>query len=109
MSGGFQGQAPSKNVDEHGLTDADRIAIHEAAAANGMEHVEVFGSVARGEARPDSDLDLLVDLGPGRNLLDFVGFKQAVEDALGKRVDLVSRRSIHPLLRDRILAEAVPV
>lgn len=109
MSAGFQGRRPSRNVDKNGLTTTDRTAIHAAAEANGILHVEVFGSMARGDARADSDLDLLVDLAHGRNLFDLIGFKQAVEDALGVRVDVVSRRSIHPLMRDRILAEAVPV
>lgn len=86
-----------------------RQAIKRLAERHGVTHVEVFGSVARGEDNPDSDLDLLVELAPGRNLLDLIGFKQDLEDALGVHVDVLTRGGLHPLLRDRILAEAVPV
>jgi uncharacterized protein len=68
--------------------------------------VAVTGSVARGEARPDSDLDLLVDLETGASLVDHVGICQDLEELLGVRVDLISRRTLQP--RDeRIRVEAV--
>lgn len=68
--------------------------------------IAVFGSVARGGARPDSDLDLLVDFEPGASLVDHVGLCQDLEDLLGVRVDVVSRRALKPR-DDRIRAEAV--
>jgi predicted nucleotidyltransferase len=69
----------------------------------------VFGSQGRGDASPTSDLDLLVALGPGRDLLDLAGFKLDLEEALGCKVDVVTEKSLSPYLRDRILAEARPL
>ena len=66
----------------------------------------MFGSVARGEARPDSDLDLLVDFGPGTSLLDHVGLFQDLEELLGVRVEVVTRSVLKPR-DDSIRAEAV--
>ena len=71
--------------------------------------MEVFGSRARGEARADSDVDLLVTLEPGSSLLDLIAIKQDVEDLLGLRVDILTPASVSPYLRDRVLREAVPL
>jgi predicted nucleotidyltransferase len=79
------------------------------AAANDVTRVRVFGSALKGSDRPDSDLDLLVDVPPGTSLLRIVGIKLAIEDALGVRVDLCTERELHPQLKDRILAEACPL
>lgn len=75
----------------------------------GKDDVLVFGSVARGEAGPQSDLDLIVDLDAGRSLFDRVRMMQELEDLLGVKVETVSPRAIHALLRDGILAEARPL
>ena len=83
--------------------------IRRLARAYGVRHLRVFGSQGRGEARAGSDLDLLVDLQPGRDLLDLVGFKLDLEDALGCPVDVVTEASLSPYLRERILAEARPL
>jgi predicted nucleotidyltransferase len=69
----------------------------------------IFGSVARGESREGSDVDILVEVGPDLSLLGFAGLKQDLEDALGRPVDLVEYSTIKPLLRDRILAEQVVI
>ena len=69
--------------------------------------VWVFGSVARDEGRPESDLDLLVDLEPGRSLLDLVAIKQDLEDLLGQEVDVVTEAAVSPYIRDAVLREAV--
>jgi predicted nucleotidyltransferase len=74
---------------------------------HGAGRVRVFGSVVRGEAGPDSDVDILVDLDPGRSLLDIVAIKQDLEDLLGCRVDVVTEAAISPYIRDRVLDEAV--
>ena len=83
--------------------------IRRLAARWGARSVRVFGSVARGEARPDSDIDLLVDFEAGRSLLDQAGLLVDLEDALGWKVDLVSIAGLKPRLRDRILREALTV
>jgi uncharacterized protein len=83
--------------------------IRRLARAHGVRHLRVFGSQGRGEAREGSDLDLLVELQPGRDLLDLVGFKLDLEDVLGYCVDVVTEGSLSPYLRKRILAEARPL
>ena len=69
--------------------------------------MRVFGSFARGTARPDSDLDLVVELESGRTLLDLVGLKQELEACAGRSVDVVTEASLHPAIRDRVLGDAV--
>ena len=81
----------------------------EICSRHGASNVAVFGSVARGEAGRTSDIDFLVDLDPRRSLLDHIGLQQDLQDLLGVRIDVVTRRGLHPLLRDAVLAEAVPV
>ena len=75
----------------------------------GAMNVRVFGSVARGESGPESDLDLLVDMQKGRSLLDLVAFWQDLEDLLHCHVDVITDGGVSPMLRDRIYAEAVPL
>jgi hypothetical protein len=79
------------------------------AAQYGARNLRVFGSVARGEDHADSDVDLLVDMDPDRSLLDVVGFGQDLEELLDRRVDVLTGASLHPALRDRILAESRPL
>jgi uncharacterized protein len=79
------------------------------AAEHGARNVRVFGSTARGEAEAGSDVDLLVEMEPGRNLLDLVGFWQDLEDLLGSHVDVLTDGGVSPYMRDRIFAEAVPL
>ncbi len=69
----------------------------------------IFGSMVKGEAKPGSDIDILVELPKETSLLDFVALKLELEDALGRRVDLVEYVAIRPLLKDQILGEQVPV
>lgn len=92
-----------------GLTMEQGRLVRLAAARHGVRTIRVFGSAARGDAGPDSDLDLLVEMAPGRSLIDLVAFEQAVEEAIGRRVDVVGEGGLSPYLRDRILAEAVPL
>jgi predicted nucleotidyltransferase len=76
------------------------------AARHGVRSIRLFGSRARGTATESSDVDLLVEPDRGRGLLDLVGFKQELEQSLGRPVDVVTERGLSPYLRDRILAEA---
>jgi hypothetical protein len=73
----------------------------------GVEKVALFGSCVRGEMEEDSDIDILVEIKKDISLLDFVGLKQKIEEALGRKVDLVEYDTLKPLLRERILKEQV--
>ena len=86
-----------------------RESILRLADLHGARNVRVFGSVARGDASEESDVDFLVDMEEGRTLLDLVGFWQDLQDLLGRQVDVISEGGISPYLRGRILAEAVPL
>ena len=88
---------------------ANRSEILRIASTHGARNLRVFGSVARGEDHPDSDIDLLVDMDPWRSLLDLVALGQDLEDLLQRRVDVLTDVSVHPALRDRILSEARPL
>lgn len=85
----------------------EREKILQIAAKHGARDVQVFGSLARGEAKPDSDLDLLVKLEAGRSLLDLIAVKQDLEDLLGCQVDVVTEAAISPYIREQVLKEAV--
>ena len=75
----------------------------------GVKSLAVFGSVARGEARPDSDVDILVEF-EGRATFDrYMGLKFFLEDLLGRRVDLVTRKALKPRLRPYVEQEAIYV
>jgi uncharacterized protein len=84
-----------------------RADILRLAQRHGARNVRVFGSVARGEGTGASDLDLLVEMEPGRNYLDLVRFWQELEEALGTRVDVITDGGVSPYLRDRIYGEAI--
>jgi len=71
----------------------------------GVRRASVFGSLARGEGNEESDVDLLVELEPGRSLLDLAELKVELEEVLGRRVDVITYDSLHPLLRERVLRE----
>lgn len=93
------------NVNE--LIMRKREEILQVAAKHGAHNVRVFGSAARGEADASSDIDLLVELEPGRSLLDHIALVQDLGDLLGRRVDVVTERSLHWYIRDRVVEEAV--
>jgi uncharacterized protein len=94
------------------LTLADLRARREEllaiATRRGARHIRVFGSVARGDARPDSDVDFLVDLEPGRTVLDLSGLILDLEETLGRKVDVVEVRRPSQAA-ERIRREAVPL
>jgi predicted nucleotidyltransferase len=84
-----------------------REEILRIASAHGAQNVRVFGSVSRGEAGTESDVDLLVKLESGRSLLDLIAIKQEIEDLLGCEVDVVTEDAVSPYIREQVLKEAV--
>lgn len=84
-----------------------RNQIEEIASRHGARRIRIFGSVARGEAGPDSDVDFLVDAGPTTSSWFPAGLILDLEALLGRRVHVVTENGLHPLIRDRVLAEAV--
>ncbi len=88
---------------------ANREEILRIAARHGARNVRIFGSVARGEAGPESDVDVLVDLEPGRSLLDLGGLLIDLQDLLGCKVDVVTAKGLRERIRSRVLREAVPL
>jgi len=89
------------------ITSDTRKEILRIAKENGATRVRIFGSVARGTAGPESDLDLLIDLAPGRHLLDVVAIKQDLEDFLRRQVHVVTEAAVSPYMRDEIIRDAV--
>ena len=89
------------------LLQEKREDILRTAARRGAYNVRVFGSVARGEADEKSDIDILVDLEPGRSLFDLGGLLMDLQDLLGHHVDVVTERGLRERIRDRILKEAI--
>ena len=88
---------------------ANAEVVREIAASHGAGNVRLFGSRLRGDAGPESDLDLLVDFEAGRSLLDLIDLKQELEERLGCVVDIVTERALNPHIGGRILEEAVPL
>jgi len=88
------------------VVEQQREEILRIAAGHGARNVRVFGSVARGEADEASDIDFLVEMEPGRSLLDLGGLQVELESLLGRPVDVVTEAGLYWLLRRRILKEA---
>jgi predicted nucleotidyltransferase len=86
-----------------------REEILRLATEHGAYNVRIFGSLARGEANEESDVDLLVDMEPGRSLLDHAALLLELEQLLGCNVDVVTVRGLRERIRDRVLEEAVPL
>ena len=84
-----------------------RIEILRLAQEHGARNVRVFGSVARGEAQPESDIDFLVDMDGGRSLLDLIELGQDLETLLHRNVDILTDEGLSPYLEQRIHDEAV--
>ncbi len=89
------------------LLQDKREDILRIAAKRGAYNVRVFGSFARGEADSKSDIDILVDMEPGRNLFDLGGLLMDLQDLLGHDVDVVTERGLRERIRERVLKEAI--
>jgi uncharacterized protein len=96
-------------MDVQFLLKTHRNEILSLAARNGAVNVRVFGSVARGDNRPDSDVDFLVNLEKGRSLLDLARFLRELQNLLGVNVDVVTEAGLRPRIKDQVLQEARPL
>jgi predicted nucleotidyltransferase len=88
---------------------AKRADILRVAALHGGRNVRVFGSTARGDEGPFSDVDFLIEFEEGRSVLDLAGLWQDLEELLGRKVDVAEPEGLHWYIRDRVLKEAVPL
>ncbi len=93
----------------HPLIESHRTELLALARRRGATAVRVFGSMARGDADEASDVDLLVTLAPGVSGLALGGLLMDAQELLGRRVDVVTEGGLHAALRERVLAEAVPL
>ncbi len=91
------------------LLKEKRDEILRIASLHGAGNVRLFGSIARGDADESSDIDILVDVEPGRSLLDLGGLWSDLNDLLGVKVDVVTENGLKKRIRDRVLKEAVPL
>lgn len=96
-------------MDLRHLLNDKREEILRLAALHGARNIRIFGSVARGDAGPDSDLDVLVDMEPGRSLFDMGGLLTDLQELLGCPVDIVTEKGLRERIRDCVLKEAVPL
>lgn len=93
----------------HPLIENHRLAIRALAARYGVTDVRVFGSMSRGDADEQSDVDLLVRPLPDTSLLELGGLVMDAQALLGRRVDVVTERALNPRIRERVLREAQPL
>lgn len=94
------------------MTELERIQqqknnILAIARQHGLTHLRIFGSVVRGEETPQSDIDLLVDLEPGRSMFDLGGALIKLQELLSRKVDIVTERGLHWYLKEKIIQESV--
>ena len=93
----------------HPLIETHRAELLALARRRGVTAVRVFGSMSRGDGNDNSDVDLLVTLAPGTSGLALGGLLLDAQELLGRRVDIVTEASLHPALRERVVAAAVPL
>lgn len=103
------GPSPShREPPESAQVQVQLKALEKPLRERGLTALALFGSTARGTSRPDSDIDVLIDVAPDANfsLVDLVSLKHFLEDNLGCKVDVVIREGLHPAIRDRVIREA---
>lgn len=91
------------------IVSSRREQILALAAKRGAHNVRVFGSVARGTADENSDIDFLVEIEQNTSLMDLGGLLMDLQQLLNRKVDIVTERSLHWYIRDKVLAEAKPI
>ena len=96
-------------MDSRTLIQTRRKEILETAKRNGAVNVRVFGSVARGEAQPESDIDFLVNLEPGRSLMELARLLRELNLLLDRPVDVVTEAGLRPRIKTQVLKEARPL
>jgi len=96
-------------MDNMELLKSRREEILRIAARRGARNVRLFGSLARGEADAQSDVDILVDMEPDRSLLDLGGLWWELNELLGVKVDVVTANGLRERVRERVLSEAIPL
>jgi len=104
---GGAGRSPGESPQSESIR-AELKALEEPLRERGLAALALFGSTARGTARPNSDIDVLIDVAPGVrfSLVDLVSVKDFLEDRLGRTVDVVTREGLDPAIRDRVIREA---
>lgn len=105
---GGAGERVSPGRPHEGEIRAELAALENPLRERGLTALALFGSTVRGTARPDSDIDVLIDVAPGVkfSLIDLVSVKNFLEDNLGRKVDVVTREGLDPAIRDRVIREA---
>lgn len=93
----------------HPLIETHRAELLAIAHRRGVTGIRIFGSMSRGNVNDQSDVDLLVTLAPGTSALALGGLLLDAQELLGRRVDVVTEASLHPALRERVMASAVPL
>ena len=96
-------------MDMRQFIQEQRDRILSIAAKHGASNVRLFGSVARGDDTPDSDIDLLIDAGPTTSSWFPAGLILDLQEVFGRRVDVVTENGLNPHLRDHVLREAIPL
>lgn len=96
-------------MDNRTMLKEKRDVMLAAARRHGVRNIRIFGSVARGEDDSESDIDFLVDMEPGRSILDHASLLIELQQLLGRKVDVVSERGIKNRIRERVLREAIPL
>ncbi|TWI66058.1 hypothetical protein LZ24_02908 [Desulfobotulus alkaliphilus] len=96
-------------MDTSHLLKNKREEILRISRQHGAKNIRVFGSVARNQDGPDSDIDILVDLDQGRSLMDLGGMSIELETLLGQKVDIVTEKGLHWYLKEKIIREARPL
>lgn len=96
-------------MNRRSLLDKKRAEILETASRHGARKVRIFGSVARGEDDEKSDIDFLVEMEPGKSLLDHAALLLDLEKLLGCKVDVLTEKGLKARIRERVLREARPL